>query len=1531
MSKPKSKRLPKRRRTSRLVGSNCETLESRVLLAGDTLSAWQNPINPYDVNQDTHVSPADVLIVRQILNTEGAHALSARASAEPGSSSTRMMIDANGDGHVSPIDALRVIQAVNAQGEGEEFQFRVDVNAIEGDNSTGNIIDQVNVGDTFRLSVYVQDLRGVDAFGVFSAYADVTYDSTLVSIAQGATVQHAAPFDDGKFGDLSAPGLINDAGGFDTSGTGDGAEQLLFHLDLVADAGGQVTFQTDPADNLPLREFLSHESADPIPDSSILYGSTQLTIVDDQAPADLAGFAQALDDAGVEFWSTRQFNTDAVSQRALFEDAQSFLPFMEALDDAGEINAEATAKSVTAVNTWIFPDQTQATGVLSLEELATRSGVSIPGSTGPTLKQVVANDSVSLEFGSPLNLGIDTYDPSNGPITYTVTVDDTSLVESTVISGNRGWELDVNGYGTMVFEFFEGRAQRATDQFIGLTQDGFYDGLTFHRILDDFVIQGGDPLGTGAGGSDLPDFLDQFHVDLQHNQIGVLSMAKSADDTNNSQFFVTDDTTRHLDFNHTIFGQLIEGFEVLDAVSAVEIQPPVSQGRPVEPVIINTAKVIDDQENGVIMLRALADAGTTNVTITATDSLGNTDSNTFEVSLGPDAEDGQPFLKDIPDFVAEADSEFQFQVEAVDVEGDPVQYDVNFTSPDGVTASVSDTGLVTVNIPDTVNVGEEVTIRVRTYDNFPNFSQSPRDEQFVTIMIDETIVAVDDSFTIDEDSGLHTFSVLDNDTGSNLTISEVSASGDGATIEITNDGQINYTPAANFPVNSTSAQDSVFTYTIQSADGQKSSVGTVTVTVNPVNDPPTANDDAFPEDLDIGAAVQFPRLREDATEDAILFLLQNDAVTPDEEIPGITSTDSSSGASLQIVNLNSSVSYRAASDFFGTDTFTYTLTDPGGLSDTATVTVEIAPVNDAPETTDDSIDVVAGQVTPIAALDLLANDSAGPLEDAIQTLSIVSVTQPTNGSVTLNSDGSLSYTADPGFSGTDTFEYTITDDGETENFDTSANAFIASADPLTATETVTVTSTSTSTEFAVDDTFDVDGSRTTVSLDVRRNDDLTLSPTITAVTDATSGTVAIINNGDDISYTRNAGFTGTDSFTYTLTDSEGAMSTATVTLNVLPANTPPTARDDAFTVQNDGSEQSLDVLDNDEVQDGETKSVVFILDAPNNGSASISVGSDAILYTPDAGFIGTDSFIYQMDDGNGGFDSAQVTVTVESTNANPVANDDNVTVTGAVQRPLDVLDNDTTEAGETLTIDSIVTPPTNGVATISGDGLQLFYERIDDNATADTLVYRISDGNGGFDNATVNISLVTANEAPIANDDTATVDNPGEQTLQVLTNDTTEDGETLVIDSITVSPTLGTATIATDGMSILYTPNAGAVGSDSLTYQVSDGNGGFDTAVVTLTVDVENQLPVANDDADSLLPIGEQTIEVLLNDTTESGETLTITAIGGSPTGNVSINGDATAILYTPDANAAGTTDSFTYTISDGNGGSAESDGDAEH
>ena len=220
----------------------------------------------------------------------------------------------------------------------------------------------------------------------------------------------------------------------------------------------------------------------------------------------------------------------------------------------------------------------------------------------------------------------------------------------------------------MIFELFEARVPRATSRIIGLTESGIYNGVIFHRVIDRFMIQGGDPDGDGIGNPELGRWDDQFHVDLQHNRRGVLSMAKSGDDTNDSQFFVTELATRHLDFEHTIFGQLVVGEDVRQAISAV---PTDSTDRPLTPVVMERVEVFEDTQNGLLLLKAPeGTSGTAEITVTATDAAGLSAQQTFSVNITPDNLNSPPFLADIPVLTTRVNTELTYQLVAIDVEGD---------------------------------------------------------------------------------------------------------------------------------------------------------------------------------------------------------------------------------------------------------------------------------------------------------------------------------------------------------------------------------------------------------------------------------------------------------------------------------------------------------------------------------------------------------------------------------------------------------------------------------------------------------------------------------------------------------------------------------------------------------------------------------------------------------------------------------------------------------------------------------------------
>jgi cyclophilin family peptidyl-prolyl cis-trans isomerase len=153
---------------------------------------------------------------------------------------------------------------------------------------------------------------------------------------------------------------------------------------------------------------------------------------------------------------------------------------------------------------------------------------------------------------------------------------------------NRTARFSTN-HGDFAIELFEDRAPKTTGNFVELVEKGYYDGLTFHRIIDGFMIQGGCPSGTGTGGPGYK-IKDEFHPELKHDTPGILSMANAGPDTGGSQFFITLAATPWLDNRHAVFGKVVDGMDVVQKIGKVATG---RQDRPVEPVVVEKVTLSD--------------------------------------------------------------------------------------------------------------------------------------------------------------------------------------------------------------------------------------------------------------------------------------------------------------------------------------------------------------------------------------------------------------------------------------------------------------------------------------------------------------------------------------------------------------------------------------------------------------------------------------------------------------------------------------------------------------------------------------------------------------------------------------------------------------------------------------------------------------------------------------------------------------------------------------------------------------------------
>ena len=398
-------------------------------------------------------------------------------------------------------------------------------------------------------------------------------------------------------------------------------------------------------------------------------------------------------------------------------------------------------------------------------------------------------------------------------------------------------------------------------------------------------------------------------------------------------------------------------------------------------------------------------------------------------------------------------------------------------------------------------------------------------------------------------------------------------------------------------------------------------------------------------------------------------------------------------------------------------------------------------------------------------------------------------------------------------------------------------------------------------------------------------------------------------------------YEGPDSFHYQVNDGRGHWEWATVQVTVGPVgNQPPNAAADHAETDVDVP-VTVFVLANDTDPDGDPLTVSALVLDLTDGSAEIDAGDTTVTYTPPPGFAGADTLDYVASDGNGGLDTARVTITVwEAGNRRPVAVND-TTVTAEDQFvTVPVLINDTDPDGDPLFIAGLISQATLGQAVVdAGDTTTTYTPPLNFHGT-DAYDYVVTDGNGGIDTATVLVTVTPVNDPPVAVDDEAEAEMNVPVAVLVLANDVDVDGDALTVGAVLTGATLGEAAIDAGDTTVTYTPPEDFAGVDTFLYVADDGNGGLDTATVTVAVIEPNLAPLALDDVAAALIDAELRVHVLANDSDPNQDTLQVVSLDLALTsGFAEIDTLGLTVVYTPPPGFSGF-DTFGYTITDGRG-----------
>ncbi|MBT1707421.1 tandem-95 repeat protein [Fulvivirgaceae bacterium PWU5] len=820
---------------------------------------------------------------------------------------------------------------------------------------------------------------------------------------------------------------------------------------------------------------------------------------------------------------------------------------------------------------------------------------------------------------------------------------------------------------------------------------------------------------------------------------------------------------------------------------------------------------------------------------------------------------------------------------------------------------------------------------------------------FTVIGVNDAPQARGDNGATQEETAV-TINVLENDTDDG-TINANSVdlnTGSPGIQKSNNTDQGNWSVDTNGVVTFTPAKDFIgtasITYTVNDNDGETSNAATISITVSNVNDLPVATNDAFSTDEDQEAT--FNILTNDRDVDGSL---QPSTVDLDPSSAGIQNTVDVAGGTINTVNSTGTIRYVPAKNFFGTVTARYTVADnEGGVSNAATITITVNSVNDPPVANND---LAAAEENETVTVNVLENDididgslNIGTVDLNTSQTGIQTSITTSAGIFTVNSSGVVTFDPNENYNGIATTTYTVRDNaGATSNAATiSINVNSVNSVPIAADDAVTTPEDTPVQLNVVQNDRDPDGTINAATVDLD-----TGTPGIQNSFTTDNGTFTIPTSGT-VRFTPAQDVFGVTTITYAVDDNVGATSNAAkITVTVTSVNDKPVAVADAATTP-ENTAVTITILANDKDVDGTLDATKVDLNTAAAGiqnPVTVTGGTFAansagvVTFTPTTGYSGKATTNYRVPDNEGAESNAvAITVTVNSVNDAPVANDDAATTKEDVTVTIRVLDNDDDDDGlNTGSVDlnpstagiqnTFTTAGPGGTFTVNGSGVVSFKPSENYTGTA-AASYTVNDNQSVVSNAaTITVTIEPQNDAPVAKEDAATTSENTAVTFSVIANDTDADG---TIDPATVdlntsqagiqgsfTNTGGTFTANTNG-SVTFTPATNFSGSTTANYRVNDNSGATsNTATITVSVDGINDPPAFDPISDQVVleNSGAQTITItgVTKGAGEDAQQLTWfvssgnTNIVSSPTITYNGTGKQATLKYNVEPDATGT------------------------